>query len=70
MKKGKTDWIVMGGKGALCRRCGETEEIPVPMPILAFCKWTQYFIEKHRNCEEKKAAAGRTDVGMERMVQA
>lgn len=50
MKQGKTDWIVVGGEGALCRRCGESEKIPIPMPVSAFGKWCEYFIEKHRLC--------------------
>ena len=54
MKKARTDWIVMGGEGALCRRCGETEKIPLPMVVDAFGKWAEYFIEKHRYCREKE----------------
>jgi rRNA maturation protein Nop10 len=52
MKLGKTDWIVAEGEGTLCQRCGETEKIPVPIPIPAFVKWAKYFIEKHRYCKE------------------
>lgn len=48
-------WIVMGGDGALCKRCGGTERPPLPMSIDAFVKWGDYFGEKHRWCVELPA---------------
>ena len=56
MKKSKIPaWLFMKGDSARCDRCGETETPGLPMPINAFCKWVEYFGEKHRYCEPKSA---------------
>jgi hypothetical protein len=49
-------WIFISGRTgeAFCGRCGKGERVPLPLSIDAFVKWSEYFGEKHKGCEEKK----------------
>jgi rRNA maturation protein Nop10 len=38
---------------ACCKRCGEKEKLPLPMPISALGKWAEYIAEKHKYCRKK-----------------
>lgn len=56
MARSGVDWCVCGpGENQVqCLRCGEMESIPVPIPVKAFVRWSEYFQEKHRHCPEPK----------------
>ncbi len=58
-KKSDVPWVVMNLKTHLteCLRCGNTEAVPLPMPLSAASKFFEYLMEKHRFCPEKVATS-------------
>lgn len=50
----EVSWTFVDGntQEIYCKRCGKREHIPLPMPVLAFTKFCDYFNEKHRACKD------------------
>lgn len=42
-----------------CQRCGQGENLKLPLPVLALDPWLKYFAERHRYCEKEPYMAGK-----------
>jgi hypothetical protein len=53
-------WIFIDAKTseAFCERCGGREKIPMPLPITAFVKWSEYFGDRHKFCKANAGMSG------------
>lgn len=55
-----TPWIVVNQEGCVfeCRRCGQTYQPTLPIPIPMLTGLIDGFIGIHKDCPEKKEAEG------------
>lgn len=57
-RKDRRDWIVCDSnlQAFVCRRCGETAPLGLPMEVRAWVKRSQGFAKMHEDCKPKEEA--------------